>query len=187
MKEAGQTVLKFGSGAAGLTVGSVALKQLNKVLPASFPEIAKKIGPGLATMLLAYFLSTKLSNDKLKSLSFGLGLAGFADLALKVLGGVKLIADNVPSLSGMPGYKAVNTGGVGWDYYRDNSLQGVGNPYALNGESFSMQGMGNPYALNGESFSMQGMGNPYALNGESFSMQGQGGNMSAMNSYALNG
>lgn len=171
MKEAGQTVIKFGSGAAGLTVGSVALKQLNKVLPASFPEIAKKIGPGLATMLLAYLLSVKVSNDKLKSLAFGLGLAGFADLALKVLGGVKLIADNVPSLSGLPGYAAVNTGGVGWDYYRDNSLQGLGNnAFALNG--MSMQGLGN---------------NAYALNGDSVSMQGPGGGMSQMNSYALNG
>ena len=169
MKQAGQTVIKFGAGAAGLTVGSVALKQLNKVLPVTLPEMVKKIGPGLTTMLVSYLLSTKVDNDKLKSLVFGLGLAGFADLALKVLGGVRLIADNVPTLSGMPSYRSVNTGGVGWDYYRDNSLQGLGNAYALNGDSFSMQGIGNPYALNGTS------------------MQGNGGAMSAMDSYALNG
>jgi hypothetical protein len=178
MKEAGQTVLKFGSGAAGLTAGSIAMKQVNKVLPASFPDIAKKIGPGLAAMLLAYFLSTKVDNDKLKALAMGLGLAGFADLALKLLGDkLKLISDNVPALSGMPGYRAVNTNtSTGWDYYRQNSLQGLGNPYALNGESFSMQGTSmqglgagsmnsmNSYALSGlgESFSMQGA--PYALN-----------------------
>jgi len=170
MKEAGQTVLKFGAGAAGLTVGSVALKQLNKVLPVTLPEMVKKIGPGLTTMLVSYLLSTKVDNDKLKSLVFGLGLAGFADLALKLLGGVRLIADNVPTLSGMPSYRSVNTGGVGWDYYRDNSLQGFGNAYALNG-------FGNAYALNGDSMSMQGT-----------SMQGTpGGAMSAMDSYALNG
>lgn len=171
MKEAGQTVLKFGSGAAGLTVGAIAMKKLNELLPVSFPEIANKIGPGLAAMLLAYLLSVKVSNDKAKALAMGLGLAGFADLVRKLLGDkVKLIADNVPTLSGMPGYAAVNTGGVGWDYYRDNSLQGLGNPYALNGgDTFSMQG-----------YSMQGVGNPYALNGS-------GGAMSAMDSYALNG
>lgn len=169
MKEAGQTVLKFGSGAVGLTAGVLAMKTVNNVLPASFPDIAKKIGPGLAAMLAAYFLSAKVSNDKLKALSMGLGLAGFADLARKVLGDkIALINDNVPSLSGIPGYRSVNTGGVGWDYYRDNSLQGLGNPYALNGDSFSMQGT------------------PYALNGDSFSMQGPGGAMSAMNAYALN-
>lgn len=172
MKEAGQTVLKFGSGAAGLTVGSIALKQLNKVLPASLPDIAKKVAPGLSTMLLAYFISTKVNNDKAKSAAMGVGLAGFADLLLKVAGNVKLVSDNVPQLSGMPGYAAVNTGGVGWDYYRDNSLQGLGsNPYALNG-AFSMQGLGN---------------NAFALNGDAFSMQGPGGLMSAANSYALNG
>lgn len=172
MKEAGQTVLKFGSGAAGLTVGSVALKQLNKVLPASFPELAKKIAPGTLTMLLAYFLSTKVSNDKAKAMLMGLGLSGFADLILKTLGNVKLVADNVPALSGPPGYRAVNTStATGWDYYRDNSLQGLGNAYALNGDSFSMQGL---------------RGAPYALNGD-YSMQGPGGAMSAMDAYALNG
>src|SRR5688572_25690658 len=108
MKEAGQTVLKFGSGAVGLTAGALAMKQVNNVLPASFPDIAKKIGPGLAAMLAAYFLSSKVSNDKLKALAMGLGLAGFADLARKLLGDkISLIAENVPSLSGMPGYRAV--------------------------------------------------------------------------------
>ncbi|HMG94345.1 MAG TPA: hypothetical protein VK589_30000 [Chryseolinea sp.] len=172
IKEAGETVLKFGSGAAGLTVGAIAMKKVNDLLPASFPDIAKKIGPGLAAMLLAYLLSVKVSNDKLKALAMGLGLAGFADFARKLLGDkVSLIANNVPALSGMPGYRSVNTGGVGWDYYRDNSLQGLGqSPYALNGDTFSMQG-----------YSMQGLGNAaYALNGP-------GGDMSAMNSYALNG
>lgn len=166
MKEAGQTVLKFGSGAVGLTVGSIGMKKLNDVLPASLPDIAKKIGPGLAAMLAAYILSAKISNDKAKALFMGLGLAGFADLALKLLGDkVSLISQNVPALSGIPAYKAVNTGGVGWDYYRDNSLQG--DPYALNGDSFSMQG-----------YSMQG--DPFALNGA------PGGAMSAMSPYALN-
>ena len=173
MKEAGQTVLKFGSGAVGLTAGALAMKTVNNVLPASFPDIAKKIGPGLAAMLAAYFLSAKVSNDKLKALAMGLGLAGFADLAKKLLGDkIKLISDTVPTLSGMPGYSPVVTsGGVGWDYYVKNSLQGLGNPYALNGDSFSMQGVGNPFALNGDSFSMQGLGN---------------GAMSPANAYALN-
>ena len=161
MKEAGQTVIKFGAGAAGLTVGALAMKQVNNLLPASFPDIAKKIGPGLAGMLLAYLLSAKVSDDKLKALAMGLGLAGFADLARKLLGDkVKFIADNVPSLSGTPGYAAVNQGGTGWEYYRDNSLQGLGNAaYALNG-NVAMQGV---------------------------SMQGTGGGFSQMNSYALNG
>ena len=172
VKEAGQTLLKFGAGASGLTVGSIGMKKLNEVLPASMPDIAKKIGPGLAAMLLAFLASAKISNDKAKALFFGLGLAGFADLALKLLGDkVSLIGNNVPSLSGLgdtPRTKAVNTGGIGWDYYRDNSLQGLGaDPYALNGDSVSMQGT-----------SMQG--NPYALNGA------PGGALSAMAPYALN-
>lgn len=170
MKEAGQTVLKFGSGAVGLTAGALAMKTVNNVLPASFPDIAKKIGPGLAAMLAAYFLSAKVSNDKLKALAMGLGLAGFADLAKKLLGDkIKLISDNVPTLSGLPGYAAVANTNPGWDYYVKNSLQGLGNPYALNGDSFSMQGA--PYALNGDSFSMQGLG---------------AGAMSPANAYALN-
>lgn len=173
-KEAGQTVVKFGAGAAGLTVGKLGMTQVSKVLPASFPAIAKKVAPGIAGMLLAYLISAKVTNDKLKAMAMGLGLAGFADLAVKLLGDkVPFIKDNVPALSGAP-YAAVNTGGVGYDYYRDNSLQGLGDPFALSG--ISMQGMGNPYALNGDNVaSMQGT-----------SMQGGGGAMSAAGAYALN-
>lgn len=162
MKEAGQTVLKFGAGAAGLTAGALAMKQVNNLLPASLPDILKKIGPGLAGMLIAYLLSAKVSDDKLKALAMGLGLAGFADLAKKLLGDkVAFIQENVPTLSGMPGYAAVNTNtATGWDYYRQNSLQGV-----------SMQGLGDAYALSG-GVSMQGMSpmDSYALSGGAYAL-----------------
>lgn len=166
LKEAGQTVAKFGAGAAGLTVAAFGLKKTNELLPASTPDLAKKIAPGLVAMLVAYGVSAKVANDKVKSLLFGVGLAGFADLLLKTLGPkIGFIQNNVPALSGLPGYRAVNTGGVGWDYYRDNALQGLGDAYALSGDSFSMQGT-----------SMQGLG------------QGTpGGAMSAAAPYALNG
>lgn len=167
LKEAGQTVLKFGAGAAGLTVAAFGLKKTNELLPASTPDIAKKIVPGLAAMLIAWGFSAKVANDKAKALAFGLGLAGFADLLLKTVGPkVGFIQDNVPALSGLPGYRAVNTGGVGWDYYRDNALQGLGNAYALSGQGGAMSAA-DAYALNGTSMqgtSMQGVGNAYALN-----------------------
>jgi hypothetical protein len=157
-KEAGVTAGKFGIGAVGLTAGAYGMKKINDFLPANTPDFAKKIGPGLAGMLIAFLLGVKFSDDRLKALAFGIGLAGFSDVAKKLLGDkVQFIADNVPSLTGLPGYAAVNTGGIGWEYYRDNSLQGLGDAYALNG-SQSMQGT---------------------------SMQG--GAMSAMDTYALNG
>lgn len=164
MKEAGQGAIKFLAAGGGIASSAFALKKLDTVIPASVPPLAKKIIPGLATALVAYFLSTKVSDDRLKALMLGLGAGGALDLIRKTLGDkIKFLQDNVPALSGMPAYRAVNTGGVGWDYYRDNSLQGVGDAYALNGDTTqSMQGI-----------AMQGLG--------------QGGNMSAANGYALNG
>jgi hypothetical protein len=91
----------------------------------------------------------------------GLGAGGALDIVRKTLGDkIQFLADNVPALSGPGRYAAVNTGDTGWNYYRDNSLQGLGDAYALSG--MSMQGI-----------SMQGLG--------------QGGNMSAANAFALNG
>lgn len=174
MKQAGQTVLKFGAGAAGLSLGAFGLKKVGGLLPDSVPAIGKKVVPGLVVMLVSYFAAVKFDNDKIKSVLFGLGLSGFADIVLKLLGDkVSFIQANVPALSGIPQYRAFNSGGVGYDYFLYNSLQGLkglGSPYALNGDAMSMQGT-----------SMQGtsMQGPYSLNG-------QGGNMSAMNSYALN-
>lgn len=172
IKEAGQTVLKFGAGAAGLTVAAFGLKKTNELLPASTPDIAKKVVPGLVSMLIAWGFSAKVANEKAKSLAFGIGLAGFADLLLKTLGPkVGFIQANVPALSGLgvlPGYVANNAGGTGWNYYRDNALQGLGNAYALNGDSIAMQGT----SMQGTS--MQGLGKG-------------GGAMSAANGYALSG
>jgi hypothetical protein len=159
VKEAGQTALKFGAGAAGLTAGALAMKLINSKLPASFPDLAKKITPGLAGMLLAYFISAKTSNDKAKSIAFGIGLAGFADILKKTVGSkIAFINDNVPSLSGT-GYAAVNTGDFPPSYYLNNAFQGV----PINGADSSFALMGNSYALSG----MRGVpmnGSAYALN-----------------------
>ena len=173
MKEAGKGAIKFLAAGGGIASSAFALKKLDGVIPASVPPLAKKIAPGLATALVAYFLSTKVSDDRAKALMLGLGAGGVLDLIRKTLGDkIKFLQDNVPALSDIPRYRAVNTGGVGWDYYRDNSLQGL-------------QGLGDAYALNGDTTqSMQGI----AMQG--IAMQGlgaQGGAMSAANGYALNG
>jgi hypothetical protein len=137
-KEAGQTVLKFGAGAAGLTVGSIGLKFVNSKLPDSVPDLAKKIIPGLAAMGAAYVLSAKVDNDKVKSIAFGLGLAGFADVLKRTLGDkIALINDNVPSLSGTP-QATMNTGDYPPSYYFRNAFQGV----PMNGaDAFSLSGV----------------------------------------------
>lgn len=164
IKEAGKGAVKFLAAGGGVAASAFALKQLDRVLPASVPALAKKIIPGLATAGLAFYLSTKVSDDRLKSLTLGIGAGGALDVVRKTLGDkIPFLQKNLPALNGMPGYRSVNTGGVGWDYYRDNSLQGLGEAYQLMGESqMSMQGI-----------AMQGLGN--------------GGDMSAANGYALNG
>jgi hypothetical protein len=155
VKEAGETALKFGSGAAGLTAGALAMKLINSKLPTSTPALAKKIAPGLVGMLLAYFISAKTSNDKLKAVAFGIGLAGFADVLKKTLGDkISFINDNVPTLSGT-GYAAINTGDFPPSYYERNAFQGV----PMNGDSsYSMMGVpmngGNSFALSGGAYAL---------------------------------
>lgn len=154
VKEAGQTALKFGAGAAGLTGGVLAMRLINSKTPANAPALVKKVLPGLAGMLLAYFINAKTSNDKLKSVAFGLGLAGFADVLKKTVGDkVAFINDNVPSLSGT-GYAAVNQGDFPPSYYLKNAFQGV----PVNGDSsYSMMGVpvnGSAYALNGSAYAL---------------------------------
>lgn len=164
VKKVGTPAVKFAAAGAGITVSAIGLKKLDGLLPATLHPLLRKLAPGVATMLIAYFLSTKVSDDRLKALVLGIGGGGALDAIRKFL--PSNLTAQVPALSGSPQYAAVNTGGVGWDYYRDNALQGV-----------SMQGA--PYALSGAG--------AYALNGDNtFSMQGPGGGMSAMNSYALN-
>lgn len=166
---------KFGEVAVGLTASAVALKQVDSLIPVGTNDMIKKLAPGLATALIAFFASTKIKNPHLQMGLIGIGTGGFVDILRKTLADkVKFIADNAPAMSGLSGqsgYAAVNTGGVGWNYYRDNSLQGLGDAYALNG--------GPSYALSGTSMqgtSMQGT-----------SMQGYGGGASQAASYALNG
>jgi hypothetical protein len=159
-KELGKAGLSFLEVGGGLTVGAIGLKKLDSLIPAQVPALARQILPGLTTAVVAYVASTKVKNEHAKKVLIGLGTGGALDVVRKVVGPrVKWVQDNVPALAGTPGYAAVNQGGTGWDYYRDNSLQGLGNA---------------AYALNGTS--MQGT-----------SMQGWGGGMSAANSYALNG
>jgi hypothetical protein len=160
VKKAGQTALKFGAGATGLTAGVLAMRLINSKLPSSFPTLAKNIVPGLGGMLLAYFISTKTDNDKLKSLAFGLGLAGFADVLKKTLGDkVAFINDNVPTLSGT-GYAAINTGDFPPSYYLRNAFQGV----PMNGnDSFSMMGVPMNGGMGNNSFALNG-GGAYVLN-----------------------
>lgn len=181
VKSGGSVALQFGSGVAGFGLGSFGMKKI----PSTITNISviDKLIPGLAGMGLAFFLWKKFKSNEYATVgAIGLGIAGFADafnklampwLTTQFPSLALTIGQNVPRLSGTPGYAAVNTGGVGWDYYRDNSLQGLGNAYALNG-------LGNAYALNG-GMSMQGT----SMQGTS--MQGNGGAMSAANSYALNG
>jgi hypothetical protein len=154
VKKAGQTALKFGAGAAGLTAGVLAMRLINAKLPSSTPDLAKKIAPGLAGMVLAYVISAKTDNDKLKSVAFGLGLAGFADVLKKTVGDkISFIKDNVPSLSGT-GYAAVNQGDFPPSYYEQNAFQGV----PVNGSSsYDLMGVpvnGSPYALNGSAYAL---------------------------------
>ncbi len=166
VKSAGKPAIKFIAAGVGITGSAFALKKLDALIPASVPTLVRKVGPGLLTAIVAYLLSQKVSDDRLKALMLGLGGGGMLDAIRKIL--PANFSANIPALSGQPGYAAVNTGGVGWDYYLQNSLQGVGNPYALSGDAMSMQGPG-----------------AYALNGDT-SMQGPGGGMQAMSSYALN-
>lgn len=164
-KEVGKAAIKFLEVGGGIGVGAFGLKKLDSFIPTSVPVLAKQIAPGLATALVAFVASTKVNNEHAKMALLGIGAGGMLDIVRKTLGPkIKFIADNTPALSGQPGYAAVNTGGVGWEYYRDNSLQGLGNSaYALNGTSMqgtSMQGANmsqmNSYALSGN--------NAYALN-----------------------
>jgi hypothetical protein len=133
LEKAGSTAGKFGSAAAGLAVGTFVMKKI----PAFGPPIVQKLAPGLAGMLLAYFISTKATNEYAKSAALGLGLAGFVN-ALKNTVGDKLpgfLSENL-ALSGV-GY-VQNTGEYGPDWFAqpvngfENSLLGVGNAPDVN-------------------------------------------------------
>jgi hypothetical protein len=170
MKEAGKGAVKFLAAGGGIAGSAFALKKLDSVIPASVPLIAKKIMPGLATALVAYFASTKVTDERLKALLLGLGAGGALDIVRKTLGDkIKFLADNVPALSGMPGYRSINTGDTGWNYYQTNSLQGMGDAYALSGsqsmQGTSMQGMGEGGAMSAaDSYALSGIGDAFALN-----------------------
>ncbi len=166
VKSVGSPAIKFVAAGGGIAASAFALKKLDALIPASVPTLVRKLGPGVLTAIAAYFLSKQVSDDKLKALMLGLGAGGALDALRKVL--PANFAQNIPALSGLPGYAAVNTGGVGWDYYLQNSLQGLGDAYALSGET-SMQGA-----------------DAYALNGDSVSMQGAGGGYQNYSNYALN-
>lgn len=170
VKSVGAPALKFVAAGGGIAVSAFALKKLDALIPASVPTLVRKLGPGVLTAIVAYLLSKQVSDDKLKALMLGLGAGGALDALRKVL--PANFAQNIPALSGMAPYAAVNTGGVGWDYYLQNSLQGL-------------KGLGNAYALSGDSFSMQGAP-AYALSGDSMSMQGAGGGLQSYTAYALN-
>lgn len=172
-KKAVKPLVKFASAGVGIAGSALLLQKVGGVLPASWPALVRKVGPGVATMIISYLLSTKVSDERLKALALGVGAGGALDAIRKVISDIPALsqyASNLPALSGSPGYQAVATTSPGWDYYLQNSLQGLGtSPYALNGDTtFSMQGPGNgggmqsanAYALNG--MSMQGPG-PFAL------------------------
>lgn len=149
---------EFGSGAAGLSVGAAAMKAVNSALPDATPDWLKKIGPGLAGMGLAYAVMLKSKdNQYVNAGALGLGLAGFAD-ALKGLLGDKftLLTDHIPSLRGVPGYAAVNTGDYPPNYYKENAFQGLGG-VPMNGDAFSLSGVpmnGSAYALSGSAYAL---------------------------------
>lgn len=156
VKKIGSKFVHFGAGAFGLTAGSIAMKQVAPLLaklPSWFPDIAKKLTPGLVGMLAAYLLSEKFKDEKAQSLFFGLGLAGFADALRNGLGPfVPLINDNVPTLRGLGIVQ--NYGEYPSSYMSSTTtprLQGR-SAYNLSGRSaYNLQGMGNAYSLMGPS------------------------------------
>lgn len=150
----------FGSGAVGLSVGVVAMKGLNKVLPESTPDIVKKVAPGIAGMALAYILMLKAGDNKyLDKGALGIGLAGFADVVKNLLGDkVSFIADNVPSLRGVPGYAAVNTGDYPPNYYKENAFQGLHGGVPMNGDAYALSGLNGNVPMNGNAFALSGNG-----------------------------
>lgn len=144
-------VTKFGAGGVGLAAAVFSLKKLDSLIPASFPALVKSLAPGVATMLAAWFFSTKVTDDRAKALLLGMGAGGFVDALRKTVGTkISLINSNTPALSGLGNLspaRAVNVGDFPPSYYRENAFQGLGNPYALNG-GVPMNGSG-AYALNG--------------------------------------
>lgn len=149
--------IKFGAGGVGLAAAVFSLKKLDSLIPTSFPAVVKNLAPGVATMLAAWFFSTKVSDERAKALLLGMGAGGFVDALRKVLGSkVPFIASNTPALSGLgvPGYRAVNQGDFPPSYYKENAFQGLGNnnTYALSGRGVPLQGgvpMNGPYSLSG--------------------------------------
>ncbi len=153
----------YGLAALGIAGAVIALKQVDKLLPASVPPVVKNVVPGLVTAGVAFFLSTKIENKYAKFAFLGMGTGAVIDIGRKV---VPAIAAYTPSLSGLRGfpYRAWDTGDYPVSYYERNSFQGLGNtpPFALNGNT--------PFALNGDTaYAMSGLPvNGLPVNGMGF-------------------
>lgn len=158
VKQVGSAVVKFGAGGVGLAASVFSLKKIDSLIPASVPALIKNLAPGVATMLVAFFFSQKVSDDRAKALLLGMGAGGFIDALRKTLGSkIALINSATPALSGLGAnipYRAVNTGDFPPSYYKENAFQGLGSAYALSGSGVPLQG----------GISMQGPG-AYSLSG----------------------
>ena len=180
-KKGASKLIKFASGGAGFGAGLWGMGKLQGLtgyLPAFIPELIRKMVPGVAVMILSYYASTKVKDDRLQAIALGIGFSGGADALRSLLGtflpGVKSV---VPGLDGPGGAAAVNVGDFQMPYYWENAFQG----FSMQG--MSMQGGDKPaYALNGPG--------AFALNGGAYSLMGRNRRKSlrglASSAYALN-
>lgn len=183
-KKASSKLVKFAAGGAGFGVGLLGMGKLQGFaakLPAFIPEFIRKMVPGVAVMILSYYASTRLKDDRLQALAMGVGFSGGADALRRLLGSIfPGVKDMVPGLDGPQGAAPVNVGDFQMPYYWQNAFQGLNGSFSMQGlnGSFSMQGADPAYALNGGAF---------ALNGGSYSLMGRKRRKSlAGPAYALN-
>lgn len=152
VKETTSNLAKFGSQAGGLVLGSIVMKKVGEVLPASLPAIAQKIIPGALGMVLAFFLNKKFGNQYVKNAAMGLGLAGFVDVLKKVTADIpalQQVSTALPTLSGLGriGY-VQNYGDYPPNYFLDSNRQLSRALSGPNETAYNLMGA-NPNALQG--------------------------------------
>lgn len=152
VKETTSNLAKFGSQAGGLVLGSIVMKKVGEVLPASLPAIAQKIIPGALGMVLAFLLNKKFSNEYVKNASMGLGLAGFVDVLKKITADIPALAqvsNALPTVSGLGriGY-VQNDGDYPPSYFLDSNRQMSRPLSGINETAYNLTGA-NPNALQG--------------------------------------
>lgn len=125
------TLGKFGSGAAGLALGTLVMRNV----PAVGPPMVAKFLPGVVGVALATWLGIKAKSEYAKAAGLGLGVAGFVNILFNAVGKDKLpdIIKNNLALNGV-GY-VQNYGGYPPSWFNtgknpvngfDRGLMGVG-------------------------------------------------------------